>query len=67
MPELQQAVEDVAAAIPTVMLRDAFQNVCKCAQAFLEASGEAFLAFCQMYLKNDDSQLFSTIFEFEIQ
>ena len=39
IPELQQAVEDVAATIPTEMLWDAVQNLCKRAQAFLEASG----------------------------
>ena len=39
IPELQQAVEDVAATILMEMLRDAVQNLRKRAQAFLEASG----------------------------
>ena len=36
---IPEAVEDVASTIPTEMLRDAVQNLRKCAQAFLEASG----------------------------
>ena len=39
IPELQGAVEYVAATLLTEMLRDAVQNLRKCAQAFLEASG----------------------------
>ena len=39
IPELQGAVEYVAATLPTEMLRNAVQNLRKFAQAFLEASG----------------------------
>ena len=39
IPELQGAVEYVAATLPTEMLREAVQNSLKRAQAFLEASG----------------------------
>ena len=42
IPELQRAVEAVAATIPTEMLRDADQIVCKRTQACLEASGGHF-------------------------
>ena len=41
----QQAVKEVAATIPTKMLFDATQNVHKCAQACLEASGGYFKHF----------------------
>ena len=39
IPEQQQAVTDVAATIPMEKLRDAAQNVRKCAKACIEASG----------------------------
>ena len=42
IPELQRAVEDVAATILIEMLRDAVQNLRKRAQTFLEASGGLF-------------------------
>ena len=67
MPELLQAVEDVAATIPTEMLWDAVQNLCKRAQAFLEASGGYLKHIVRPIQKNDDPKLFSPIFEFKIQ
>ena len=39
IPEQQEAVTDIAATIPMEKLRNAAQNVRKCAKACIEASG----------------------------
>ena len=43
--ELQQAVEEISATVQKKLLFDAAQNVHKCAQACLEASGGHFKHF----------------------
>ena len=43
--ELQQAIEDIANAIPAKMLRDAAQNMRKRAQACIDASSGRFKYF----------------------
>ena len=67
IPELQQAVEDVAATIPT---KNAVGRSSEFVQACPGVPGgvwRLFEAHCQTYLKNADPKLFSPIFEFEIQ
>ena len=48
IPELQQAAEDIAATILMEMLRNASQNVRKCANARIKASGGHLENFLQL-------------------